>query len=64
MDKKEETLCEIVDRIAVKYAKLVENRIDRAKNGLTGMDLREVYDGVQMLGNITATVERLNRIDL
>ncbi len=52
----------VVDEIAFKYAKLVNERIDKVENGLTGEDLREVYDGIQMLGHITATMERLSRM--
>lgn len=52
----------VVDEIAFKYAKLVNERIDKVDNGLTGEDLREVYDGIQMLGHITATMERLSRM--
>lgn len=51
-----------VQRIAVKYAKMVEKRIDNTQTGLRGTDLREIYDGIQMLGNITATLERLSHI--
>lgn len=58
----EEDFNAIVRRIAVKYAKLVEERIDAVQNGLTGEDLRDAYDGIQMLGNITATMERFSRI--
>ena len=52
----------VVDEIAFKYANLVNERIDKVENGLTGEDLREVYDGIQMLGHITATMERLSRM--
>ena len=52
----------VVDEIALKYAKLVNERIDKVENGLTGEDLREVYDEIQMLGHITATMERLSRM--
>lgn len=58
----EEDFCKIVKNVAVKYAKLVEERIDSIENGLTGTDLREIYDGIQMLGHITATLERVSRI--
>lgn len=54
----------VVEEIAFKYAKLVNERIDKVENGLTGEDLREVYDGIQMLGHITATMERLSRMDI
>ena len=54
----------VVNGIAFKYAKLVDERIDKVENGLTGEDLREVYDGIQMLGHITATMERLSRMDI
>ncbi|MCI9597881.1 MAG: hypothetical protein HFE75_11430 [Firmicutes bacterium] len=56
--------CAIVERVAVKYAKLVEKRIDSVNGELTGTELRDVYDGVQMLGNVTATLERLSRTEL
>lgn len=57
-----ESFYETVARIAAKYAKLVEDRIDSVKNGLTGEDLHDVYDGIQMLGHITATMEKSRRI--
>lgn len=60
MDEKK--LEEIVNEIALKYAKLVNERIDKAEKGLTGEDLREIYDGIQMLGHVTATMERLSRM--
>ncbi len=58
----EKKLEEIVNEIALKYAKLVNDRIDKAEKGLTGEDLREIYDGIQMLGHVTATMERLSRM--
>lgn len=54
-------LQEKVVRIADKYADLVEQRIDGAES-LTGQDLRDVYDSIQMLGHITATLERFNKM--
>ena len=59
---KNEELKVIVDEIAVEYAKLVKERINKVENGLTGKDLCEVYDGIQMLGHIAATMERLSRM--
>lgn len=56
-------LTELTESIAVKYAKLLEDRIDHADNGLTGTDLRDIYDGIQMLGHISATLERFSRIN-
>jgi hypothetical protein len=64
MPSENENLRGIIERIACKYAALVEERIDKAQNGLTGTDLREIYDGVQMLGNITATLKRFSRMKM
>lgn len=58
---KVEELKEKVEKIAVKYADLVEKRIDSAEE-LTGTELRDIYDGIQMLGHITATLERFSRM--
>ena len=57
-----EILRENIERIACKYATLVEERIDKTQNGLTGTDLREIYDAIQMLGHIIATLERFSRM--
>ena len=62
MPTENENIGEIIERIACKYAILVEARIDNTQNGLTGTDLREIYDGIQMLGHITATLERFSRM--
>lgn len=64
IEMKKNEFMTVVDEIAFKYAKLVNERIDKVENGLTGEDLREVYDGIQMLGHITATMERLSRMDI
>ena len=48
-------------KIAGKYFDLVEKRIDSADE-LTGNALREIYEGIQMMGHITATLERFSRI--
>ncbi len=56
-------LKQTVGRIAGKYAALVEKRIDGVQV-LTGTDLKDIYDGIQMLGHITATLERFNRINI
>lgn len=50
-----------VERIAEKYADLVEQRIESTEE-LTGTDLRDIYDGIQMLGHIVATLERFSRM--
>ncbi len=63
MEKGNVEFRETVERIAVKYAKAVEKRIDSVQGGLTGTDLRDVYDGIQMLGHIVATLERASRMD-
>ncbi len=47
--------------IAEKYTDLVEKRVD-ATESLTGQDLRDIYDSIQMLGHITATLERFNNM--
>lgn len=52
---------EKVARIAEKYADLVEKRID-GTGSLAGQDLRDVYDSIQMLGHITATLERFSKM--
>lgn len=55
-------LKETTERIAEKYARLVEERIDKIEE-LTGKDLRDIYEGIQMLGHITATLERFSRME-
>lgn len=50
-----------VERVAEKYANLVEKRIDNAED-LTGTDLHDIYEGIQMLGHIVATLERFSRM--
>lgn len=55
-------LKETTERIAEKYAKLVEERIDSTEE-LTGKDLRDIYEGIQMLGHIMATLERFSRME-
>ena len=50
---------ETVERIAVKYAKEVEKRIDRMGNN----SLKNLYDEIQLLGNMAATLERLSRTE-
>ncbi len=47
-------------RIAEKSAALVEGRIDDTME-LTGTALKDIYDGVHILGHVVATLERLNR---
>ena len=49
-------------QIAGKYFDLVEKRIDSAEE-LTGSDLRDIYEGIQMMGHITATLERFSRME-
>lgn len=49
------------EEIAKKYYDLVEKRIDSTEI-LTGGDLREIYEGIQMMGHIAATLERLSRM--
>lgn len=56
-DKLEKT----VKNVAEKYAELVEKRIDSTKE-LTGTDLHDIYEGIQMLGHIVATLERFSRM--
>ena len=55
-------LIETTESIAAKYANMVEDRIDDVKNGLTGVDLKDVYECIQILGHIVATLERLSRM--
>lgn len=50
-------------QIAGKYFDLVEKRIDSAEE-LTGSDLRDIYEGIQMMGHITATLERFSRMEV
>ncbi len=50
-----------VAQIAGKYFDLVEKRIDSAEE-LTGNNVREIYDSIQMMGHITATLERFSRM--
>lgn len=54
-------LKQTVESVAEKYAALVEKRIDET-NDLTGTDLRDIYDGIQMLSHIVATLERFSRM--
>ena len=58
---KENELKETVERVAEKYASLVEKRIDRTED-LTGTDLHDIYEGIQMLGHVVATLERFSRM--
>lgn len=51
-----------VERIAKKYADLVEQRIESAEE-LMGTDLDDIYKSIQMLAHITATLERLSRME-
>ncbi|EOS40588.1 hypothetical protein C808_00643 [Lachnospiraceae bacterium M18-1] len=57
-----ERLKEKVKNIAMKYADLVEKRIDSAEE-LTGTDMSDIYNSIQMLGHITATLERFSRME-
>lgn len=65
MEEKKDTnnlkLKQTVESVAEKYAALVEKRIDET-NELTGTDLRDIYDGIQMLSHIVATLERFSRM--
>jgi len=56
-----EKLENIVKNVAEKYAALVEKRIDNTQE-LTGTDLHDIYEGIQMLGHIVATLERFSRM--
>ena len=58
----QEKLKETVENIAKKYAALVEKRIDKTQE-LAGTDLHEIYEGIQMLGHIVATLERFSRME-
>ncbi len=49
--------------IAEKYADLVEKRIDTIKS-LNGLEVRDVYESIQILEQITATLERFKRMDV
>lgn len=51
-----------VESIAEKYADLVEKRIDNTEE-LTGENLKDIYSGIQMLGHIAMTFERLSRME-
>lgn len=59
---KQSKLKETVEQISEKYAVLVEKRIDKADE-LTGTDLRDIYESIQMLGHIVATLERFSRME-
>lgn len=65
MEEKKDTnnlkLKQTVESVAEKYAALVEKRIDET-NELTGTDLHDIYDGIQMLSHIVATLERFSRM--
>lgn len=58
---KNENILVKVTVIAEKYAGLVEKRIDDTEE-LSGQELRDIYDSIQTLGHIAATLERLNHI--
>ena len=57
MDKE---FCETVEKIAVKYAKKVEKHIDSVKENKLS-ELKNMYEEIQVLGNICSTLERINR---
>lgn len=63
MEKGNESFRDIVERIAVKYAKKVESRIDNSTEALSGAELSEIYEGVHLLGNLAATLERFRRTE-
>ena len=52
-------LKEKAKQIAGKYFDLVEKRIDSAEE-LMGSDLRDIYEGIQMVGHITTTLEKFS----
>ena len=60
MEEKEKFI-KTVEKIALKYAELVEKRIDNAQE-LKGDDLSDIYNGIHMLTHTTAMLERLGRI--
>ncbi len=51
-----------VGRIAEKYAKLVENRID-SDQVMTGTELSEFNEEIRALGHLIATLERFSRME-
>lgn len=63
VENRTDSLKKKVERIAGKCADLVEKRIESTKE-LTGDDLHDIYSGIQMLGHITMTLERFNRMEI
>ena len=53
---------EKIEEIAIKYAGLIEKRIDNTDT-LSGEDINDIYDGIQSLGHIIASMERLERME-
>lgn len=50
----EDNLTTVINRIMVKYAGLVESQIDSAQSNFAESDLRDVRDGIRILGKIAA----------
>jgi hypothetical protein len=62
-EKEDDNLITVINRIMVKYAGLVENQIDSAQSNFAEADLRDVYDGIRILGNIAVTLERHSNLE-
>lgn len=50
-----------IEDIAIKFAELIEKRIDNTDD-LSGKNVQDIYDGIQSLGHIVASMERLDHM--
>ena len=57
-----EAIKQKVENLTIKYIDLVERRIDDTTE-IKEEDLRDIYDGMQMISHIVATLERLSRME-
>lgn len=60
-----ETLHAKVETISLKYADLVDKRVSGAlrEELIDGTIMNEINDGIRMLNHITATLERIDRLN-
>lgn len=58
----QDTLAMQAGRIARKYMDMLEGKLDYSVS-FSVRDLREVYDGIQTLGHIAASLERFARLE-
>ncbi len=62
-EKGREPFLVIVERIADKYARLVEKHLDNMHNAIAGNDLEEIREDIRMLAHVTATMQRLFQME-